>query len=123
MRSDQSLRREADAHDDDMAVQRIEIDFAIPAFIPIEAQRELHDWICAVVKLKRNQLVGFAHWVSRYGSKPQWSQADCRFLGKPVDPDAPASGEPTFDDSVLHFETACRELTEHEQAKRAKGEV
>lgn len=42
------------------------------------------------------------------GSKPIFSKADCRFLGKPVDPDAPESGEPTFDDEVLHIETAAR---------------
>lgn len=46
--------------------------------------------------------------VSGYGAKPQWSQADARLLGKAVDPAAPVSGEPTFDDEVLHIETTAR---------------
>lgn len=113
------LQREGDPHDDDLAVQSIEIHFAIPVFIPQDAQRELHDLISAIVKLKRNQLVDYAHWVSGYGSKPNWSQADQRFLGLPVDQDAPAAGEPSFDDSVFHIETTCRPMHESEKGLRA----
>ena len=102
------LQRESEPHDDDVAAQSIEVHFAIPVFIPQEALRELDRLLSAVVRLKRNQLQGYVHWVSGYGSKPQWSQADAAFLGQPVDPSAPASGEPTFDDSVYHIETTCR---------------
>lgn len=117
MRDDVELQREADAHEDDLAVQSVEIQFAIPVFWPPDAVRELHDLVSAVVKLKTNQLRGYVHWVSGYGSKPNWSQADQRFLGIPVDHDAPASGEPSFDDSVFQITTTCRERYESEKQK------
>jgi hypothetical protein len=100
-------QREAEPHDDDVECQRIEIEFAIPVFIPQAALRELDGLLSSIVRLKTNQLKGHAHWVSGYGSKPLWSQADARFLGKTPADDAPAIGEPSFDDSVYHIETSC----------------
>lgn len=107
MRSDLDLQREAEAHEDDIAVQSIQIEFAIPVFIPQGALRELDGLLSSIVRMKMNQLVGHAHWVSGYGSKPLWSKADARFLGKTPADDAPESGEPSFDDSVYHIETSC----------------
>lgn len=111
MDPDQTLEREAEPGDDDMAVQAIEIQFAIPVFLPPGAVRELHDLISAAVKLKANQIKGHVHWVSGYGSKPIWRcQADQALMGLPVDPTLPRGPvEPTFDDSVFHIETCCRE--------------
>lgn len=109
MRGDVELERETEAHDDDVACQRIEIEFAIPVFIPPGALREL-DWLLSgIVRMKMNQLKGYVHWVSGHGSKPLWSQADATCLGKTPASDAPASGEPRFDDSVYHIETSCIE--------------
>jgi hypothetical protein len=103
----EDMRRQADPREDDVCVQRIEIEFAIPVYIPTGALRELDDLLSSVVRMKQNQLEGHAHWVSGHGSKPLWSQADARFLGKTPDDDAPASGEPSFDHSVYHVETTC----------------
>ncbi len=114
-------QRLADPHEDDLRVERIEINFAIPVFIPSGALQELDALLSAIVKLKANQLAGHVHWVSGYGSKPNWSQADARFLGLPADPDAPATGEPTFDDTVYHVETTCREQHPSEKAKAAEA--
>lgn len=76
------LKRKGEPHDDDVLMQRIEVEFA-------------------------NQLEGHAHLVSGYGSKPMWSQADAVFLGKVPADDAPLKGEPRFDDTVYHVETSC----------------
>ncbi len=88
-------------------INRIEVDFAIAVELTDEEMRTLHVLIQRVAK--RHQPPGQVHWCSGTGSKPIFSQADSLFLGKPVDPDAPTSGEPAFDDSVLYFETTCRE--------------
>lgn len=102
----EDLQRQGEPHEDDVACQRIEIEFAIPVFIPQGALRELDGLLSSIVRMKMNQLVGHAHWVSGCGAKPMWSQADAAFLGKSVADDAPASGEPTFDESVYHVETS-----------------
>ena len=48
----------------DVCVQRIEVEFAIPVYIPPGALRELDGLLSSVVRMKMNQLVGHAHWVS-----------------------------------------------------------
>lgn len=87
--------------------RRIEIDFAVPVIISDDQFRRLYDVISDITKA--NVPEGSVHWVFGYGDKAIFSQADCEFLGKPVDPNAPAKGEPEFDDTVLQFETFCRE--------------
>lgn len=99
--------RLAEPHEDDMRVQRIEIEFAIPVYLPQGFLRELDGLLSHMVRMKMNQLEGHNHWVSGCGSKPLWSQADAAFLGKTPADDAPASGEPRFDDTVYHIETSC----------------
>lgn len=106
MTLDDFLKRQADPHEDDLCVQRIEIEFAIPVYLPQAALRELDGLLSSIVRLKPNQVDGHVHWVSGHGSKPNWSQADAAFLGKTAAADAPATGEPTFDDSVYHIETS-----------------
>lgn len=105
-------KRQAEPHEDDVCMQRIEVEFAIPVYFPAGALRELDGLLSSVIRMKINQLEGHAHWVSGYGSKPMWSQADARFLGKTPADDAPASGEPTFDDAVYHIETSCIQRTD-----------
>lgn len=107
-----AIPREGNPHEDDVCVQRIEIEFAIPVYLPQGFLRELDGLLSSVVRMKMNQLTGHAHWVSGYGSKPLWSQADALFLGKSVADDAPATGEPRFDDAVYHIETSCTERRE-----------
>jgi len=117
-------QRKGDPRDDDACVSRIEIEFAIPVFVPVDFMRDLDDLLSALVKLKRNQPVGGIHWVSGCGSKPSWSQADARFLGKSVADDAYATGEPTWDDSIYHVETTARLYgSEKERTRYEKEEA
>jgi len=43
-------RRQADPHDEDVCVQRIEIEFAIPVYIPAGALRELDGLLSSVIR-------------------------------------------------------------------------
>lgn len=88
----------------------IEVSFAVPVALTDEQQRRLTDLVSEIARA--NTPEGHVHWLMGIGSKPQLSQSDARFLGKEPDPAAPIDGEPTFDDSVLYFETYCRERFE-----------
>ena len=101
--------RQAEPGEDDFSVCKIEMDFAIPVWLTREQERDLHRIIGAIVDRPCNKPAGGVHWPSGYGSKPQWSREDARFLGVRTDDDAPESGEPTFDSEVLYFETTARE--------------
>lgn len=115
-------QRKAQPEEDDNLVSRIEIEFAIPTFLPQGFMQDLDALLSAAVKMKRNQPEGGVHWVSGHGSKPIWSQADAMFLGKSVADDAKAAGEPTFDDSIYHIETSARPyVTEEERARYEKS--
>lgn len=108
-------KRKSYPPDDRTPISRLEIDFHIPIFIERNHERELHKLLDKIVRASYNQPVGGVHWVSGYGSKPNWSQADQAFLNQPVNPNAPESGEPTFDDTIYHIETYTRPLTEKER--------
>jgi len=101
--------RQGEPGEDDIKIEKIEVDFAIPAFISGEQMHRLANLIEEIARAPKNTPVNGVHWQSGSGSKPQWSQFDAGFLGKKVDPKAPATGEPTFDDSILYFETSARE--------------
>ena len=101
--------------EDDGSVCRIEIAFAHPVFFSDDEYDALVEVIDRIARA--NAPEGHVHWLSGQGAKPRYSQADARLLGKPVDPTAPETGEPTFDRSVLLFETYCRER-HPEEAKR-----
>ena len=88
-------------------IQRIEVAFAVPVRLTDDQEHRLTDLIAEIARA--NTPAGHSHWLFSHGTKPIWSQADAAFLGKPVDPEAPESGEPSFDDAVLYFETAVRE--------------
>lgn len=96
-----------------MKISAIEVAFAIPVELTREQESRLSDLIQEIAKA--NEPDGHVHWLFGHGHKPQFSQADAHFLGRPVDPTAPETGEPTFDDSVLSFETSCRERHEGEK--------
>lgn len=107
--------------EDDCVVERIEMDFAIPVYLTHRHQRMLHDLAGEICDYPPNIPLAGVHWPSGYGSKPRWSKADVRFLGKDakqIDPDAPESGEPTFDDTVLFLETSARGFVSDEERKR-----
>lgn len=88
-------------------IRTIEVSFAVPVELTSEQYRALAKLVDDVARAHAPE--GCVHWLFGQGSKPQWSQADSALLGKPVDPNAPERGEPTFDDSVLYLETSCRE--------------
>lgn len=113
--------RKGEPHEDDNLVSRIEIEFAIPTFLPQGFMQDLDKLLSAAVRLKRNQPGGGVHWVSGHGSKPLYSKADARFLGKSVADDAPESGEPRWDDSVYHIETCARPYVSEAERQREEG--
>jgi len=104
------------------SVTAIEIYFAIPAYLTEDDYRKLDELISGVVDRLYNQTPHGVHWLSRQGSKPTWSQADCVVLGKPIDPNAPAEGEPTFDDSILYYETTARQFVSEHERERVESE-
>lgn len=90
-------------------IRRIEVDFAIPVELSVEHQKALALVIVDIIKA--NTPPGQVHWLFGFGSRPSFSQADAAFLGHAADPGAPATGEPTSDDSIYHMETACRDVS------------
>lgn len=104
---------------DDDTVSRIEIAFMHPVIMSEDEYRTLVELIDKIARA--NTPEGHVHWLAGQGSKPRLSQADARFLGRPVDPTAPESGEPTFDHSVLYFETHCRERHDNEPVRKRSG--
>ena len=88
-------------------IHKIEVEFAVPVEITSEQEQALIKLIGEIAKA--NTPSGLVHWVCGVGFKPTFSQQDCEFLGKPVDPNAPESSEPTFDDTIFHIETSARE--------------
>lgn len=115
-------KRKAQCPDPDgFPIQRIEVAFAIPTYITQEQQRRLADLVEEMARADHNTPKGHVHWQSGIGSKPLWSRADRRLLGLPDDPDAPDSGEPGWDDGVLHLTTSCRELYDDERSDSVEG--
>ena len=104
-------------------IRRIEIDFALPVELTDDEQRALDRVVSHICK--RECPEGWAFWPAGHGSKPNFSQMDSIFLGKEPDPNAPTSGEPTWDDSVYSIDCAARELypEEIEQRKARAQEV
>lgn len=89
-------------------VNEIQIVFSIPTFLSAEQDRKLAFLIGEIVESPCNQPTEGVHWVSGYGSKPNWSQTDAAFLGLRPEPDAPEDGEPTYNDSIYQITTTAR---------------
>jgi hypothetical protein len=91
-----------------VSIQKIEVDFAIP----VELTNEEHAAFTSLVGriARRTTPPGCVHWLSGYGDKTILQcQADQELLGKPVDPSLPRGPvEPTYDSSILCFETSAR---------------
>lgn len=108
--------------DDCRQIQAIEIGFAIPVLMTQEQQRNLVAIADDIIDSPWNQPKEGVHWLAGTGSKPNWSQADSVFLGKYPDANAPASGEPTFDDTVFTIESCARGFaSEKERERKEKG--
>ena len=88
-------------------ITQIRIDFAIPVELTDEEMQALSGFVQDVCD--RHCPEGWVYWQSGAGSMPVFSQSDAFFLGKEIDPNAPESGEPTFDHEVFHLDTSARE--------------
>lgn len=104
--------------DDRSPIRAIEIGFGIPVWLDRDQERRLHQLITEITDSPWNAPADGVHWLSGHGSRPKWSRADAAFLGTEADPDAPESGEPTFDDAVLHMETTAREFVSEKERDR-----
>lgn len=103
-------------------INKIEISFELPVELTDSDMRIL-DKLCGRI-CDRSCPPGWAFWPAGCGSKPNFSQADQRFLGKEVDQNAPESGEPTWDDSVYAIDCAARMLSDEEiERNRVRAEV
>jgi hypothetical protein len=89
-------------------IQAIEISFAIPVFMTQDQQGRLIRLVDDIIDQPWNEPLEGVHWMAEVGAKPNWSQIDAALLEKPVDPNAPATGEPTFDDSVFSIGSCAR---------------
>jgi hypothetical protein len=98
-----------------MQVVKIEVNFAIPVELT-DRDMMLIDRIVNDAA-RRTETAEIVHWAAHVGCKPNYSKADCRFLGKVPADDAPESGEPTYEDDVFYIETCCRERFESEPFK------
>lgn len=90
-------------------ISKIEIEFAAPVEVPEELEQALAKVVEGVCDKYNADNPDRVMWPFGVGSKPKWSKLDAAFLGKPADPNAPDTGEPTFDDSVFFVECAERE--------------
>lgn len=111
----------ADCPDKDASlIERFQADFGLPCLMTQRQQKALYDAIADIVDSPWNQPKDGVHWPAGSGSMPRWSRADAAFLGKPADGEAPASGEPTFDDTVFYIECCARAFTGDEERKRVE---
>lgn len=116
-------KRSAECPDANATTEKtIEVEFAIPTLVTKDQQRRLLDLLDEIVRSPWNQPEEGVHWVSGVGAKPLWSQADAAFLGKPVGPDAPLSGEPEFQDDVLCVHTTARGFVSPKERERVLRE-
>lgn len=97
-------------------IRKLEIEWDLPVELTDAEYQSLDRFIDRICK--RHCPEGWAFWPAGHGSKPTFSQADSRFLGKDVDPAAPLTGEPTWDDSVYHIDCSARELSPEEIEQR-----
>jgi hypothetical protein len=99
-------------------VSSFRVDFGVDVCISASDQRKLYELVSEIVLRPENQPLQGVHWLSGSGAMPKWSQRDAKFLGREIDPEAPEGGEPTFDDSVLYFESTARGFVSEKERLR-----
>lgn len=105
-------------------ITSFEVFFGMPVWITLEDQQNFQDIFEGVVKAPWNQPKDGVHWLAGCGSKPSWSAVDSLMLGKAVEPGAPITGGPTFNDSVYQLESAARTFvsdTERERVEKRRA--
>ena len=96
----------------------IEIHFAISCYVTIAQQKAIFKAVSAIIDAPCNQPTEGVHWLAEVGAKPSFSQTDQRVFNLPGSSDAPESGEPTFDDSILHMASCARGFVNEEERER-----
>lgn len=96
-------------------MRTINITFPVDVELPDALERRLVEIVDEVCRAYEKAHPDRTMWAAGFGALPQWSQADAAFLGKTAAPNAPESGEPTFDDSVYNIDVAERERYEGEK--------
>ena len=90
----------------DHKITSIEISFGAAVTLPDGWERALDGLIGMVCEQYQRENPTRVMWPAGAGSKPRWSQRDAAFLGVAAASDAPADGDPTFDDSVYFLRGA-----------------
>lgn len=101
-------------------MRAIEITFPVDVTLTPDHHRRINmilNELCEEYKLAHPDRV---MWPAGFGSKPRWSRADLRFMGKPDDPSAPEAGEPSFDDATYSIEVSEREAHPDENKSPTK---
>lgn len=112
------MRRCAPPPDDRGPISALEVAFHLPVWLTSDQERRLHDLLDEVVSSPCNQPADGVHWVAEYGGRPTWSKADAALLGIETDPNAPATGGPSFDMTVYHVGTYARKFVSEEERTR-----
>lgn len=99
-------------------IQAIEISFAIPVFMTQDQQGRLVRLVDDIIDQPWNEPKDGVHWLAEVGAKPNWSQIDSLFMGETPNPDAPQTGEPTFDDSIFSIGSCAREFVSEKERDR-----
>lgn len=99
-------------------LHKLEISFPCTVDVPEEVIRKIDALVGEVCKLYEAQNPTRIMWPSGHGSKIIWSRIDAAFLGRTAEPDAKASGEPDYDESIYEISVSEREAYEGEREKR-----
>ena len=112
----------AEPAEDDVKVERIECNFAIPVFITQEQQGRLHALMDEIAESPKNTPKEGVHWFSFNGAKLNFSAIDSALLRQPVGSNPPPNGEePEVDETVLCFGTSARSFnSEREKARELR---
>jgi len=102
-------------------ITSIEINFPVPVELPAGFEGALSALVAMVCEKYKAEHHGRTMWPAGSGAKPCWSRRDAAFLGEKPGPNAPHSGEPTFDDSIFVIEVAEREDYRVTRANGPKG--
>ena len=102
-------------------INRIQIDFQIPVELNDRDMRALNALVTRICD--GNCPSGWVFWPAGFGALPNFSKTDAAFLGKETDQDAPATGEPTFDETVYAIDCVARDAYPEEISRRRVREA
>lgn len=92
-----------------MKITQIKINFPCPVEMPEDMGYRLNQLTNEICELYEKANPGRVMWPMSHGCEINWSQSDAAFLGEVPKPDAPPTGEPSYDDSVFCIGVSERE--------------